>query len=165
MSKHTNRNIEALTKALKGKESGSSTTTVIAVKELADEVYDWAQSMASSEKYSSRGTPVFTGNLLDSFGIGIYLNGTLVAVSMEGQRYATDSQTINGKEYWGRDKLELALSQTSNIGSGLVMRIFSASPISEMINDEGSPIGRGRSFFDDIIDMAKILALEKFGIK
>lgn len=162
MSKYTDKNWEKI--AAKMKSQQTSLANVSEVKKLADDIYDWAITYSGVNTWNS-GIPVFTGNLLDSFGIGIYLNGTLIGLSMEGQKYADITQSYKGQEYWGRDKLNDALNQTSNIGSGLVMRIFSASPISEMINEEGSSIGRGISFFDRIVEYATNEAKIRFGLQ
>lgn len=153
MSKYTDKNWEKIEKALKKKGLGSSDSVLMKVEELAEEIKAYVLSHASKPGGGVDGTPIDTGNLLDSIGVGIYLNGTLVSFKT-GDKSAIESQHFGNEEYWGRDKLNYALNRTSDLGNELTLKVFSASPISQMINEEGSSIGRGVDYFEDIKDFA-----------
>lgn len=122
------------------------------IEELADAILDYIKSIASET--NEEGLPIYTGNLFDSTGIGIYKDGSLIALKTN-DRIADDVQTIGQYgTYFGADLLNTALQSGISDG-GYVLRIISASPIAEMINEEGSSIGRGEGFWYDITAFAE----------
>ena len=92
--------------------------------------------------------PVFTGNLHDATGVGVYCDGVLS--SFIPTAIATEAQTENiGMEFFGSALLQQALSEAAmQFESGVWIVLFSTVPYAYKINTQGSPIGRGAGFFE-----------------
>ena len=92
--------------------------------------------------------PVFTGNLHDATGVGVYCDGVLS--SFIPTAIATEAQTENiGMEFFGSELLQQALSEAATqFESGVWIVLFSTVPYAYKINTQGSPIGRGAGFFE-----------------
>lgn len=85
--------------------------------------------------------PIWDGDLRDSTGVGVYIDGKLT-------RY-----TVPPFAKYGSQWLDSALdSASAEYPSGAYISLFSAVPYAETINAEGSPADRGIGFFDDIKD-------------
>lgn len=153
MGKYTDSNWKVLERALKTSNAEPSKEFILEVRNLSDEIMDYVARSGATSFLGANGIPIWTGNLMDSIGIGIYRNGALIYMGTNPEQ-ADQPQTHKGETYYGRNKLQDAFNMSSDIGSGLVLRIFSASPISELINTEGSPRDRGIGFFDDITKFA-----------
>ena len=92
--------------------------------------------------------PVFTGNLHDATGVGVYCDGVLS--SFIPTAIATENQTDeSGMEFFGSELLQQALSEAAmQFESGVWIVLFSTVPYAYKINTQGSPIGRGVGFFE-----------------
>lgn len=158
---YTDKNWKIIEKALKKSGYDFGNANIEQINQLAKDIRDYIVSNAAFNETHENGIPVYTGNLLDSTGVGLYMDGRLIATAV-GNEVADIPQTYKGQEYYGRNLLQDALNQTLDIGHGLVLRIFSASPIASKINTEGSPWDRGRGYFDDIIAFATKKAQQRF---
>lgn len=97
--------------------------------------------------------PVFTGNLHDATGVGVYIDGRLS--SYIPTAIAVDQQT-NGGEMGidGSINLRNALkAATSQFSTGIWIVLFSTVPYAYKINTQGSRWGRGIGFFDSLGDV------------
>lgn len=100
--------------------------------------------------------PVFTGNLHDATGVGVYCDGVLssfipTAIASEAQTEftATALDAVNSTEFFGSELLQQALSEAATrFESGVWIVLFSTVPYAYRVNTQGSPIGRGAGFFD-----------------
>jgi hypothetical protein len=106
--------------------------------------------------------PVYTANLRDATGIGVYCDGVLMAYRPN----AIAQKKQNGK--FGYQFLEEALQKgqhTYNTGVWIVL--FSATPYALSINLKGSKWGRGVGFFDSLKDelISQVSAAINSGIK
>lgn len=92
--------------------------------------------------------PVFTGNLHDATGVGVYCDGVLS--SFIPTAMAAESQTdANGMGVFGSELLQQALSEAViQFESGVWIVLFSTVPYAYKVNTEGSQIGRGAGFFE-----------------
>ena len=102
--------------------------------------------------------PEYTSNLHDATGVGIYVNGALKkfiptkrATRTQSFRNGTSIERgINGTEY-----LSQALSDAAgDFSTNVWLVIISAVPYAWFINKDGSPLGRGEDFFEDITSKA-----------
>lgn len=95
--------------------------------------------------------PVFTANLHDATGVGVYINGSVA--SFIPTKRATTMQTHKGVEVDGNSLLSTALSEASTTYSkGIWIVLFSAVPYAYKVDTQGSPIHRGVGFFEDLED-------------
>lgn len=98
--------------------------------------------------YGTMQFPVYTGNLHDATGVGVYIDGRLsgyipTAIAVEQQ---TDKGRIGID---GHVNLTLALqAATSRFAEGIWIVLFSTVPYAYRVNTQGSPRGRGMDFFD-----------------
>lgn len=115
MGKYTNRNASIVGKGMGGKKNFFA--NIEKLKSIAEEIM----------KIVEESIPYDTGNLMDSTGVGIYVNGVLHDFRYENQ--ATVSQTFNDKEVWGRETLQEAFSLgSSTYADGVWIVIFSTVP-------------------------------------
>lgn len=115
MSKYTNRNASIVGKGNKGTKNFFA--QVEKLKSIADEVLSIVEDSI----------PYDTGNLMDSTGVGVYVNGVLSAFRYSQQ--ATVPQTYHGKEVWGKETLDKALAfGASTYIDGVWIVIFSTVP-------------------------------------
>ena len=115
MSKYTDRNASIV-----GKGNNSTKNffaQVEKLKSIADEVLSIVEDSI----------PYDTGNLMDSTGVGVYVNGVLSAFRYSQQ--ATVPQTYHGKKVWGKNTLDKAFSLgSSTYADGVWIVIFSTVP-------------------------------------
>lgn len=149
-------NWDKIRKEVTKKTSFASKELSKEIDTLADEIMEYILKIASST--DERGLPIYTGNLFDSTGIGIYQKGVLVAIKTN-ERHATEEQEWG----WGYSHLQNALNNSIGLGNDLTLVIFSSAPIAEMINEEGSPWNRGIGYFDMIAEYATRQANLRFG--
>lgn len=78
--------------------------------------------------------PVYTGNLQDSTGIGIYIDGVLS--KFKPNSIATVAQTHNGKTVYGSTDLDRALElATSEFSTGIWIVLFSSVPYAMKVEE------------------------------
>lgn len=94
--------------------------------------------------------PVYSGNLHDATGVGVYIDGRLS--SFIPTAIAVEQQTNQGEiGIDGSINLRLALqAATSQFATGEWIVLFSTVPYAYKINTQGSPWGRGVGFFDGL---------------
>lgn len=115
MGKHTNRNASIVGKGRSG--TVDFFAEIEKLKSIAQEVMEIVQDSI----------PYDTGNLMDSTGIGVYVNGVLHDFRYENQ--ATEPQTYHGKKVWGKETLDKALSLgSSTYIEGVWIVLFSTVP-------------------------------------
>lgn len=92
--------------------------------------------------------PVYTGNLHDATGVGVYIDGRLS--SYIPTAIAVDQQTNQGEiGIDGSINLRNALqAATSQFSKGIWIVLFSTVSYAYKINTQGSRWGRGVGFFD-----------------
>ncbi|MCM1216515.1 MAG: hypothetical protein NC209_03880 [Alistipes sp.] len=92
--------------------------------------------------------PVWSSNLHDATGVGVYCDGALSAFIPTAR--ATEAQT-NGGETWifGSELLQQAIANAATqFTSGIWIVLFSSVPYAYEVNTQGSPKGRGVGFFE-----------------
>lgn len=98
--------------------------------------------------------PVWTLNMRDSTGIGVYNNGRLTsyipyALATEPQRSGFRG---NIRNIWGTSYLQRALTDSAKYNKGIWIVLFCAVPYAIDINNYGSKWGRGVNFFEKFTD-------------
>lgn len=80
--------------------------------------------------------PIYTGNLADSTGLGIYRNGVLT--SYLPTKKAVEPQTFGyNQNVWGADELQRALNvSATEFATGIWLVLFSAVPYALFIEDK-----------------------------
>ena len=99
--------------------------------------------------------PVWTGNMIDGTGFGIYQDSKLTDLSPP--KTALSPQEYEDiKDIWGTEYLGNALQQgVANYPRGIWLVLVSAVPYAEKVDASGSPKNRGRNFFDMLISESK----------
>lgn len=92
--------------------------------------------------------PLWTANLHDATGVGVYIDGRLSAYVPTPK--ASSPQEYNGIEgIIGSECLQQALTEaTTTFSTGIWFVLFSAVPYAYEVNAHGSPKERGFRFFD-----------------
>ena len=117
MGKFTASNAAIIGSKMKGKQGSSFFAEIEKLKRIADEVLNIVEDSI----------PYDTGNLMDSTGVGVYVNGVLSAFRFDNQ--ATKPQYFHGKEVWGRKTLDEALKLgAGTYVDGVWIVIFSTVP-------------------------------------
>lgn len=95
--------------------------------------------------------PVWTANMHDATGVGVYSDGELAKyVPTKQARWKQSNGSPRRSGIDGAKELEDALNEgLMDFGSGIWIVLFSAVPYAYHINEEGSKIGRGQGFFDE----------------
>lgn len=110
--------------------------------ELAEGVKAYIESLA--------GIPVFTGNLADSTGLGVYFNGVLKEF-MPTQR-ANMPQTYKGELVWGNLLLEMALADAAyKYNKGIWVVLFSTVPYAVRVDKNGTTRFEDGYFTHDLV--------------
>lgn len=117
-----------------------------ALKRVADQMLVYIESNADIT------IPIFTGNLHDATGIGVYENGAIVYLAIP-PKIATRKQST-GPSMGSRRYIDghLFLQQSIVEGqtvftNGIWIVLFSAVPYAAHIDTLGSPLGRGKEYF------------------
>jgi len=102
--------------------------------------------------------PVDTGNLMDSTGMGIYVNGVLMDFRYDNQ--ASVPRKVKGELIWGKDKLNEALALgASTYSTGVWIVLFSTMPYAIYVN-------RNTGFFSaSLKSNLRHMVLSQFKIK
>ena len=130
--------------------------TVI-LAEVAQDVVDYIDQISSET--NADGLPILTGALHDASGVGVYRDGILAAYR---PRQIYNTQEASGQMFSPEDMFDYALSWgAQKFPTGIWLVVFSAMPYAAQIDEEGSPIGRGRGFFYDMIVPFAINALRR----
>lgn len=94
--------------------------------------------------------PVWTMNMRDSTGIGVYNDGTLTSyIPFQGAiKPQRSGFRGNVRDIWGTSYLQRALTDSSKYNNGIWIVLFCAVPYAIDINNYGSKWGRGKDFFE-----------------
>lgn len=117
------------------------------LKVKADEIVAYIDSGAN--------IPIYLGHLHDATGVGVYADGALVYYR-QPTKIATKlgkagAEGVNHYKIDGSQFLKEAIDEaTSKFSKDIWFVIFSAVPYAYYINTYGSPLGRGKNFFDDL---------------
>lgn len=92
--------------------------------------------------------PVWTGQLHDATGVGVYINGRLSSYVPTAKGFYP--QFDEGEdEIVGSERLQTALNNAvSQFSKGIWIVLFSAVPYAYKVNEFGSPRHRGKDFFN-----------------
>lgn len=102
--------------------------------------------------------PVYLGHLHDATGCAVYADGSLnyfrpTAKKATGKLGKSGFDGVNHYDIDGAAFLQQAVSEAGGrFGSGVWFVVFSAVPYAYHINAKGSPLGKGQSFFDHIVN-------------
>lgn len=94
--------------------------------------------------------PIYTGNLKDATGVGVYADGVLhsfLPTKTATKKQKMGSGRINRYFIDGSEFLQATMQLTTQFDKGVWFVIFSAVPYAYRINAAGSPLGRGQGFF------------------
>lgn len=138
-------NLEVLKKKCRYQISNVAQPKLVAMlKEVAQKIANEVDSITS--------IPHYTGNLRDSHGVGVYVNGSLS--SFIPTQSASRAQSYGGhgrNEYgiWGTEYVTQALRDASgDFADGIWIVLFAAVPYAFQINENHAQSG----FFDEIAD-------------
>lgn len=102
--------------------------------------------------------PEYTSNLHDATGIGIYVDGHIEKFMPTKKATKMAKSGFGGVNHYkidGSEFLNQAISEAGGrFSKGIWFVIFSAVPYAYHIDNNGSPIGRGKDFFKTISDMS-----------
>lgn len=128
---------------------------------------DVAQKIVNSID-SITSIPNYTGNLRDSHGVGVYVNGSLSAyiptkTATKPQRCGLNYHNVYN--IWGTEYLSQALQDaTSTYSKGIWIVLFASVPYAYYVNENNAKAG----FFDEIADevVSNILSgLQRLNVK
>lgn len=92
--------------------------------------------------------PVFTANLHDATGVGVYSDGK-VEYFVPTKRATRNQSNNGGSRFYGSDLLRQAISNgATQFSKGVWIVLFSTVPYAYKINTQGSKLGRGAGFFE-----------------
>ena len=96
--------------------------------------------------------PVYSGNLHDATGVGVYYDGRIEY--FVPTKWAEKPQTMgDGTYFFGSETLRQAMQACSTqFASGIWIVLFSSVPYAYEINENGSPKARGKDFFNTLRD-------------
>lgn len=122
-----------------------------------------AQQIVAAIDGNTFAIPIYTGNLKDATGVGVYVDGAMTAFMPT--KTAIKKQAMKGRPYiFGSEFLAESLREASTtFATGVWLVIFSAVPYAYKINAEGSPKGRGKGYWDAIVNdvIANLKPLDK----
>lgn len=127
--------------------------------DLALRLNNLARQLVDAIDTGAFSIPIYTGNLHDATGVGVYVDGLMTAfmpTKLATQKQASGPSMAGGESrpyIFGSDFLAESLHEaTTTFSSGVWLVIFSAVPYAYKINTEGSPKGRGQGYWDAIIN-------------
>lgn len=105
---------------------------------LANDVVDYIEEFGSIE-----GMPYYTANLADGTGVGVYMNGQLMAYKPKPN--ATEPQDYRGIEnIWGAEYLHDALfAAETTFSKGIWVVLFSTVPYAVLVDSFGTTTEEG----------------------
>lgn len=131
--------------------------------ELVGYLRNVAQQLVAAIDGNAFAIPVYTGNLKDATGVGVYVDGAMSAFMPT--KTAQKKQAMKGRPYiFGSEFLAESLREASTtFSTGVWLVIFSAVPYAYKINTEGSPKGQGKGYWDAIVNevIANLKPLDK----
>lgn len=148
MSNYVAHNTNVIKNRLKSAAEQIQTNILKLCQEAMADLYR-AHAEGFKGRFGTNQFPRWTGHLAASTGAAIYCNGVFEsyvpnAPLYEEEQVSDDKQLVNGREL-----LESAIANgATKYTSGIWIVLYSAVPYAAKINIEGSPIWRGRAFFD-----------------
>lgn len=96
--------------------------------------------------------PVYTANLHDATGVGVYSDGK-VEYFVPTKRAVEEQEDFPYSFFFGSDLLRQAISNgATQFAKGIWIVLFSSVPYAYEINMYGSSKGRGAGFFENLED-------------
>lgn len=143
--KWTPHNLEVLKKKCRYQISNVARPKLVSMlKEVAQKIANEVDNITS--------IPNYTGNLRDSHGVGVYVNGSLSSFIPTKTATKAQSSGFHGRnEYgiWGNEYVSRALQDaTLDFADGIWIVLFAAVPYAFYINETHTNAG----FFDEIAD-------------
>lgn len=126
------------------------------LKRIADWMVAYiSDQFAPTEEGGNQQFPVYSGNLHDATGVGVYIDGKLS--SYTPMPIATHKQHTKVEDgIVGAERLAQALhGATVDFSSGIWIVLFSAVPYAYEVNIAGSPWERGVGFFNELEEYLK----------
>lgn len=123
-----------------------------ALRDVAQKMVDAIDGAFTPDGEGNDQYPVWTGQLHDATGVGVYVDGSLnrFLPTKKGTEPQTDEES-GIMNIVGSELLESALNDASSkFSQGVWIVVFSAVPYAYRINTEGSPRGRGQGFFERV---------------
>lgn len=151
MKDYTAHNLKVFKKGLKAyvrEISDELMDKLAAVAERMVEMID--DSFAPIDWGGNEDFPVWTANLHDATGVGVYRDGALTGyVPTKHARWKQSDGITDTRNIDGFEELQNAIQDGAlEYGHGVWIVLFSAVPYAYRINEEGSPLGSGAGFFD-----------------
>lgn len=139
-------------------EHHANTVIKAKISAMLGRVADWMVTYiedAFEGPYGTNQFPVFSANLHDATGIGVYIDGVMTAYK------PTQRAIVENDGVFGSTELDKALSEsTSQFATGIWIVLFSAVPYASHVNIAGSTLYRGEGFF---YEMEEWLKTDVFG--
>jgi hypothetical protein len=149
-------NLEVIKVALNGFTEATIKPQIAKILgEIADEAIDYIQGSFAPPSGDDE-FPIYTGNMRDATGVGVYYDSMLYAYRPPKIATGVQDMTNNGGHSGiinidGSTNLEKALNAgITKYSVGLWIVLFSAVPYAELVNELGSPRGRGASYFNKL---------------
>lgn len=102
-------------------------------QELAEEIKLYIEAFDEIE-----GMPIFTGNLADGTGVGVYVNGALNRF-MPAKKASEPQSYGDIENIWGAEYLQEALSQANgDFNKGIWVVLYSTVPYAVKVDDFGT---------------------------
>lgn len=127
--------------------------------DLAQYLNNLARQLVDAIDTGAFSIPIYTGNLHDATGVGVYIDGTMTAfmptkIATKKQGAGISSAGGTSRSYiFGSEFLSESLHEAATtFSSGVWLVIFSAVPYAYKINTEGSPKGRGQGYWDAVVN-------------
>lgn len=138
-----NRNVEVIKKKCRYVVKNVSQPKLVSkLKSVAQRIVNEIDTITS--------IPNYTGNLRDSHGVGVYVNGTLNSYIPTKTAIKSQRCGLNGRKVyniWGTEYLQDALSDaTSDFSDGIWIVLFASVPYAFHVN--ATHVNAG--FFDDV---------------
>lgn len=94
--------------------------------------------------------PVYTANLHDATGVGVYADGAIQHFIPTARATKAQSEGVVN-DIFGTSLLQAAISNgATQFSKGIWIVLFSTVPYAYNVNEYGSPWGRGVGFFENL---------------
>ena len=94
--------------------------------------------------------PVFTANLHDATGVGVYVDGQIQYFAPT-KRAVEQQMDTSYNFFFGSELLQQAITNAATkFSKGVWIVLFSTVPYAYSINEYGSSLGRGAGFFESL---------------
>lgn len=134
-------------------EHHANTVIKAKIASMLSRVADWMITYIEDAFEGETGSeqfPVYSANLHDATGIGVYMDGVMTAYKPTQRAVEPNDGVL------GATELDRALNEATNqFATGIWIVLFSAVPYAYEVNIAGSPWNRGIGFFDEMEEWLK----------